>query len=115
MKMIPPPIITIMKIDMVTDPGSRYWMYGTYGYTSTTSSPTLPDTRGTVDGVFSDEMTLVIVPAIVADTKLSVLSEISAMRGWLLDIERREKSGGMTSTPFTRPLRRSLRATPESA
>ena len=31
MKMMPPPIITIMKIDITIDPGSRYWMYGTYG------------------------------------------------------------------------------------
>lgn len=26
MKMIPPPIITITKIDITTDPGRRYWM-----------------------------------------------------------------------------------------
>jgi hypothetical protein len=26
MKMMPPPIITIMKIDIVIEPGSRYWM-----------------------------------------------------------------------------------------
>ena len=29
MKMMPPPIITIMKIDITMDPGSRYWTYGT--------------------------------------------------------------------------------------
>ena len=31
MKMMPPPIITIMKIDITIDPGSRYWMYGHVG------------------------------------------------------------------------------------
>ena len=30
-KMMPPPIITIMKIDMTVEPGSRYCTYGTYG------------------------------------------------------------------------------------
>jgi len=48
--MMPPPIITIMKIDITTDPGSRYWMYGTYGYTSTTSSAAADTMRGAVTG-----------------------------------------------------------------
>ena len=74
-----------------------------------------PETRGTEAGVLREEMTLVIVPASVAETKLSVLSEMSATRGWLLESDRREKSGGMTSTPFSWPLRRSCSATPGSA
>jgi hypothetical protein len=50
MKMMPPPIITIMKIDITTIPGSRYWMYGTYGYTSTMSSVAFAGTRAAVGG-----------------------------------------------------------------
>ena len=29
MKMMPPPTMTIMKMDMIVVPGSKYWMYGT--------------------------------------------------------------------------------------
>ena len=50
MKMMPPPIITIMKIDITIDPGSRYCTYGTYGYTSTTSSVACPEMRGALAG-----------------------------------------------------------------
>ena len=50
MKMMPPPIITIMKIDMTMVPGSRYWMYGTYGYSSTVSSVAWLERRRVVDG-----------------------------------------------------------------
>ena len=35
----------ITKIDIVIVPGSRYWMYGTYGYISTTSSVGWPVSR----------------------------------------------------------------------
>ena len=42
MKMMPPPIITIMKMDITMEPGRRYWIYGTYGYTSTTVQRRLP-------------------------------------------------------------------------
>ena len=48
------------------------------------------------------------MPASATDTKLSVLSSISATRGAFFASTRREKSGGMVSTPFTRPLRRSV-------
>jgi hypothetical protein len=54
------------------------------------------------------------VPAIVAETNVSVLSEISATRGELLVSDRREKSGGIVSTPLTSPLRRSVIARPWS-
>jgi len=38
MKMMPPPIITIMKIDITIERGNRYCTHGTQGYSSTTSS-----------------------------------------------------------------------------
>ncbi len=50
MKMMPPPIITIMKIDITIEPGRRYWMYGTYGYTSTMSSVAWLEMRFVVGG-----------------------------------------------------------------
>jgi hypothetical protein len=58
---------------------------------------------------------LLTVAESVADTKVSVLSEMSATRGAFFECIRREKSGGMVSTPFTRPLRRSVSAVPASA
>jgi hypothetical protein len=57
---------------------------------------------------------LLTVAVSVADTNVSVLSEISATRGSFFECTRREKSGGMVSTPFTRPLRRSVMASPRS-
>ena len=56
-----------------------------------------------------------IVPARATDTKLSVLSSIRATRGWFFCSTRRENSGGIVSTPLTRPFRRSVRASPWSA
>ena len=53
-----------------------------------------------------------IVPASATETKLSVLSSISATRGSFFASTRREKSGGIVSTPLTRPLRRSSIAWP---
>ena len=52
------------------------------------------------------------VPASATDTNVSVLSSISATRGWFFCRTRREKSGGMVSTPLTRPFRRSVSACP---
>ena len=52
------------------------------------------------------------VAASAADTKLSVLSSMSATRGSFFASTRREKSGGIVRTPFTRPFRRSVIAWP---
>ena len=54
------------------------------------------------------------VAASAAETKLSVLSSISATFGSARSSTRRENSGGIVSTPFTRPLRRSVSAAPGS-
>ncbi len=56
-----------------------------------------------------------IVPASATDTNVSVLSSMSATRGWFFCSTRRENSGGIVSTPLTRPFRRSVRACPWSA
>ena len=85
MKMIPPPIITIMKIDITIDPGSRYWMYGTYGYTSTTSRVAWPESRGwSAAGWLNADTRPPRVAASAEDTNWSVLSSISATRGFSL-------------------------------
>jgi len=52
------------------------------------------------------------VAANALDTKLSVLSSMSATRGWLRASTRRENSGGIVSTPLTRPFRKSVTAAP---
>ncbi len=54
------------------------------------------------------------MPASVADTNVSVLSATSATRGSFFESTRREKSGGIVSTPLTRPFRRSSIARPGS-
>ena len=56
-----------------------------------------------------------MVAARVAETKLSVLSSIRATRGASFASTRRENSGGIVSTPLTRPSRRSWSARPGSA
>src|SRR5665213_52674 len=106
MKMIPPPTITIMKIDITIEPGSRYWMYGTYGYTSTTSSDVVGDIRCDDGSGIDDADTMPdIVAASEPETKPSVLSSISATRGSFFSSTRREKPGGIASTPLSRPSR----------
>src|SRR5580700_11502493 len=47
---IPPPIITDTNIASVIDPGSRYFMYSIYGYSSTTSSAVCCNSRGETSG-----------------------------------------------------------------
>ena len=67
-----------------------------------------PDTRGVVGGWLNAATRLPTGPTSVADTKLSVLSSISATRGSFFWSTRRENSGGIVSTPLMRPLRRSV-------
>jgi hypothetical protein len=61
-----------------------------------------------------DEINPPIMLASAIATKLSVLSSMSATRGWLFASTRLEKSGGIVRTPLTRPLRRSAIAWPWS-
>jgi hypothetical protein len=73
-------------------------------------------TRGSTftDGEYDDSR-LLSVPARVTDTKVSVLSSMRATLGAFRARTRREKSGGMVRMPFSRPFRRSERASPRSA
>src|SRR6202045_2722634 len=78
---IPPPIITDTNIASVIDPGSRYFMYSIYGYSSTTSSAVCCNSRGDTSGWFNAFVTSVIFSSNVELMKLSLLSTISAIRG----------------------------------
>ena len=79
------------------------------------SRPAPLSTRTGVSGAFNWLTNPLTVAASDAETNVSVLSEISATRGSFRVSRRREKSGGIVSTPLTAPLRRSAIAAPASA
>jgi hypothetical protein len=63
MKMMPLPIITIMKMDMVMEPEVKHWIYGIYGDSWTISRRGSAEVRALVfTGSWSDPTTCPIGP-----------------------------------------------------
>ncbi len=101
--MIPPPIIADTKIASTIVPGSKYWMYGTYGYTSTTESVATLDSRCGNGLWLYGSSNCVNAPSSAEAANWSVLSSISAIRGEIPANTLRENCGGMLRTALIFP------------
>src|SRR5579859_7852708 len=97
---MPPPIMTETNIANAIEPGSKYFMYSIYGYSSTIWSTVCCNIRGWIVGLFSEVTMSDISLSIVEVMKLSLLSTIRPIFGWSFSYTRREYCGGMMTAPW---------------